>query len=334
MKQIRWGVLSTAKIAREKLIPAIQKSKRGSVVALASRNDEKARGLAAQLHIPRAYASYEALLDDPDIEAVYNPLPNHLHVDWTIRALEKGKHVLCEKPIGLSAADALRLKEAAAGSPGLVVMEAFMYRLHPQWLFVKSQVEAGTIGRLVTIQSFFSYYNADPANIRNQTEAAGGALMDIGCYCVSWSRYLFAQEPQRVIALVDRDPSFGTDRLTSGILQFAGGSASFTCSTQAAPYQRAQVIGTDGRLEVEIPVNAPADQPAKVWMHHRDGSHCTEFPAVDQYTLQADAFAQAITEGSEPAVSLTESVNNMRVIDALFESAASEQWVRLSESPQ
>ena len=276
MKKVRWGILSTAKIAREKVIPAMQAGKLCEVVAIASRNKEQGKSVADQLKIPVVYDSYEKLLDDPQIDAVYIPLPNHLHVEWTIKALQAGKHVLCEKPIGLSSAEAVQLLLTAEQSPELKIMEAFMYRFHPQWQLAKKMATDGTIGELKTIQSFFSYYNADPANIRNQKEMGGGGMMDIGCYCVSLARFIFGEEPLRVSGNVEFDPVLQTDRMASGILDFSTGTATFTCSTQLAPYQRVNILGTKARIEIEIPFNAPTDKPTRIWLHTKDryrGNH-------------------------------------------------------------
>src|ERR1035437_829202 len=235
MKKIRWGVLSTARIGREKVIPALQKSLYGQVDAICSRDLEQAKKTAALLNIQKAYGSYEALLADKDIDAVYIPLPNHLHVEWTIKAMEAGKHVLCEKPIGLSSKDATKLLKATKGFPHLKVMEAFMYRYHPQWIGVKELIADGKIGELRTVQSFFTFYNIEPNNIRNRMEFGGGAMMDIGCYCVNLSRFLFGEEPESIMGLVDRDPVMLTDRMSSGMLNFSKGTATFTCSTQLMP---------------------------------------------------------------------------------------------------
>ena len=234
--KIRWGILSTAKIGTQKVIPAIQQAKNCEVTAIGSRKLDTARKAASELGIEKAYGSYEALLADADIDAVYNPLPNHLHVEWTIKALAAGKHVLCEKPIGLTTSEAVLLKETAANYPHLKVMEAFMYRFHPQWVKVKQLVDEGAIGEVKTVQSFFSYFNADPGNIRNQPDIGGGALMDIGCYCIQFPRFLFGAEPEKVVGLVDRDPAMKTDRITSAMLDFGNGlSSQFTCSTQLQP---------------------------------------------------------------------------------------------------
>jgi len=324
---IKWGILSTAKIGREKVIPGIQKASNCSVVAIASRNIGQAENTAKLLNIGKAYGSYEELLNDKEIDAVYIPLPNNLHVEWTINAMQAGKHVLCEKPIGVSAAEALKLVMEAKKYPQLKVMEAFMYRFHPQWQKVKSLIAEGTIGEIKTVQSFFSYFNVDPKNIRNNIDVAGGALMDIGCYCVSFPRFLFDAEPIRVVSCIDRDPVMKTDRLTSAMLDFGGGKIStFTCSTQLMPYQRVNILGTNGHIEIEIPVNAPKDASSKIWVRTKTGSEEIVIEANDQYTLQAEQFAKAIIENRLVPTDLTDAVNNMKVIEAIFESAESNAW--------
>jgi len=321
MKKIRWGILSTAKIGREKVIPALQKSQYGTVDAICSRDLEQAQKTATQLNIRKAYGSYEELLDDPEIDAVYIPLPNHLHVEWAIKAMKAGKHVLCEKPIGLSSAEADNLLKASLDYPHLKVMEAFMYRYHPQWVYAKALVDEKKIGELKTVQSFFTYYNIDPKNIRNRIEVGGGAMMDIGCYCVSFSRFLFGEEPRSVMGLVERDPVMQTDRMSSGILDFSTGHATFTCSTQLMPHQRVNILGTEGRIEIEIPVNIPPDKKAIITLFTKSGSEEIFFGAVDQYTIQADQFALAIINDTPLPFGLEDAVNNMRVIEAIFESA-------------
>lgn len=321
MDKIRWGILSTAGIGIRKVIPALQRGQFCTVTAIASRDVARAEAAGRELGIATVHPSYEALLADPAIDAVYIPLPNHLHVPWSIKALAAGKHVLCEKPLGLTARDAELLLAASHQHPHLKIMEAFMYRNHPQWEAAQRIVAAGGIGTLRTIQSFFSYWNVDPNNIRNHAEMGGGALMDIGCYCVSFSRFLFAAEPTRMVGWVDRDPTFGTDRITSGMLEFPGGSATFTCSTQLSPYQRVNIFGTEGRIEIEIPVNAPPDRRCRLW--HQRGTAIIEstFDVCDQYTLQGDRFARAILDHTPVLTPLDDAVENLRVIEALFESA-------------
>jgi predicted dehydrogenase len=326
VEKIRWGILSTAKIAREHVIPAIAKSQRGRVVAVASRDLSRAKAFARDLDIPKAHGAYKELLADPEIDAVYNPLPNHLHVAWSIRALAAGKHVLCEKPIGMNVAEAEQLLGAAAAHPKLKIMEAFMYRHHPQWQTARQIVQRGQIGHLRTIQTFFSYFNDDLTNIRNQREIGGGALMDIGCYGVSLSRFLFAAEPERVAAVIERDPKSGCDRLVSATLEFFQGTATFTCGTQLAPYQRVQIVGTKGRIEIEIPFNAPADRPQRIWVQQGGDIDEIEFPTCDQYMLQADNFAAAVQENLSVPSPLSDAVANMRVIERLFASAEKHVW--------
>jgi predicted dehydrogenase len=330
MRNVRWGVLSTANIGVQKVLPAMQRGRYCDIVAIASRDEAKGRAAAERLGIPTVYASYEELLADPEVEAIYNPLPNHLHVPWTIKAIEAGKHVLCEKPIGLSAAEARELVTVAAQHPHVKVMEAFMYRHHPQWQRAREIVSSGGVGELRTIQSFFSYYNDDPDNIRNRADIGGGGLMDIGCYNVSLSRFIFDAEPTRVLGIMEHDPRFGTDRLTSGILDFGYGTATFTCATQLSPYQRAHLHGTRGRVEIEIPVNAPPTAPCRIWHQHDGTIEEITFDVVDQYTLQGDAFAAAILNNTPVPTPLADAVANMRVIDALVESARGDAWVKLA----
>lgn len=331
MEKIRWGVLSTAKIAREKVIRAIQGSQLGLVTAIASRDLSRARTVATELQIEKPYGAYQQLLSDRNVDAVYIPLPNHLHVRWAIRALEMGKHVLCEKPIGMTSAEAEQLAGVAATREKLRVMEAFMYRHHPQWLATRQIVQEGRIGQLRTIHTHFSYHNDDPQNIRNQAEIGGGAIMDIGCYPISVSRFIFDAEPTRVFGLVERDPATQIDRLTSGVLEFFQGTSTFTCGTQLVPYQRVKIFGTAGRIEIEIPFNAPADQPCRIWLQigSKTGGAVEEirFEACDQYALQADAFARSILENTPVPTPLADAVANMRVIERVLASAEKGLWV-------
>ena len=330
MKKVSWGVLSTAKIGWDRVLPAMQKSALCSIDAISSRSPDKAREIAARLGIPRAYGSYEELLADPLIEAVYNPLPNHLHVPWTLKALAAGKHVLCEKPIAVTAAEATTLIEAQRNS-GRLLMEAFMVRTHPQWHAAVEVLRSGRIGELRAVEGHFSYTNLDPVNIRNRTDVAGGGLMDIGCYMILAMRWLFGAEPRRVVSLVERDPAMGTDRLASCLLDFPQGHGSFTCSTQLTPFQRVKAFGTRGRLEIEIPVNAAPDRPARIMIDdgrdlYAGGLEVRTFDLCNQYTLQGDAFSRAIREGGALPMSLEDSIANLRVIDALFRSEKSSAW--------
>lgn len=333
-KKVRWGVLSTAQIAKNHVIPAMKSGTYTEIVAIASRDEERAREAAADLGIPKAYGSYEALLDDPDIDAIYNPLPNHLHAPLTIKALEAGKHVLCEKPIALDAQEARQIEDAQKKS-GLLVGEAFMVRFHPQWRRVREIVRSGRLGEMRAIQTIFSYFLTDPGNIRNQADIGGGGLYDIGCYAINTARFVFDAEPERVIGLLDLDPHMGTDRLSSALAEFPGHrQLAFTCATQLVPCQRVQILGTRGRIEIQIPFNAPAGMEATIVVDDgRDlsgsGREIIKIPAVDQYTLQGDAFSQAVL-GEQPLEwGIADAVSNMRVIDAVFRSAKTEKWERL-----
>ena len=320
---VRWGVVGCADIAVRKVVPALRASTRGEVLAIASRDERRAATTAAGLGIPRAYGSYEALLADPDVEAVYIPLPNHLHREWTIRAAAAGKHVLCEKPLALSAAEAKEMVDACAAA-GVLLMEAFMYRLHPMWRRVREIIDGGGIGDLVTIQAFFSYRNVDPADIRNIAEYGGGALMDIGCYPINVARWMFDGEPDSVVASVRRDPEFGTDVLTSAVLDFAGRQATFTCSTQIEDDQRVHLVGTSGRLVVEIPFNIPPDRPTRILRVAGGDPPVTphveviEVPAADPYGVQGDAFATAIRDGGPAPIPPVDAIGNMTVIERIL----------------
>ncbi|MEN8172465.1 MAG: Gfo/Idh/MocA family oxidoreductase [Chloroflexota bacterium] len=327
MNKIRWGILSTAVIGTEKVIPAMQLGEYCEVAGIASRALAPAQSAARQLGIPKAYGSYDELLADPDIDAVYIPLPNPQHVPWSIKALEAGKHVLCEKPIGMNVAEAEQLLAADKKYPELKVMEAFMYRHHPQWLQARQIVDAGQIGELKTIQSFFSYYNVDPNNIRNMADMGGGGLMDIGCYCISLSRFIFGAEPKRVFGIVEDDPQFEVDRIASGIMDFGVGTSTFTCSTQLVPHQRVNIFGMDGRVEIEIPFNAPPDVPCKIWHHRGNEIEQIKLEVCDQYTIQGDLFSKAILDGAEVPLPLEDAVANMKVIEAIFDSASKGTWV-------
>ncbi|HVB25527.1 MAG TPA: Gfo/Idh/MocA family oxidoreductase [Ktedonobacteraceae bacterium] len=327
MQKVRWGVLSTANIGTGQVIPAMQQGTYCEIAAIASRSPEKAQATAAQLGIPKAYGSYEELLADPEIDAIYNPLPNHLHVPWSIKALQAGKHVLCEKPIALTSAEGQTLVDVARQYPHLKVMEAFMYRFHPQWQRARQLVLAGNIGELRTIQSFFSYYLDDPNNIRNRDDVGGGGMMDIGCYTVSLARFIFGAEPNHVFGTVEYDPQLKVDRLASGILDFGRGTSTFTCSTQLVPYQRVNIFGTTGRVEIEIPFNAPANQPCKIWYQHGDETEEIQVAACNQYTLQGDAFSQAILNNTDVPTPIEDAVANMKVIEAIFQSAKTGTWV-------
>jgi predicted dehydrogenase len=324
MTTLRWGILSTASIATEKVIPGILAADRCEVVAIGSRDEARAR-IAAERHgIPRVHGSYAALLADPDVDAVYIPLPNHLHAEWTLAAARAGKHVLCEKPLALTPAEAERMIEGCARE-GVVLMEAFMYRLHPSWLAVRELVAAGRIGRLVAVDTWFSYYNDDPANIRNIRDYGGGALYDIGCYPVNLSRMLFGSEPERVAATVVRDDGDGVDVLTSAILEFPGGGvATFTSAIRTEDDQRVDVYGTEGRIRIPIPFNIPPHLPTQVHVVAcgeppvAPAMETLAFAPADPYACEAEAFAAAVLDGTPVPTPTADAVANLRVIERLF----------------
>lgn len=309
----------------------MQKGEWSEITAVASRDSYKAKDAARTLGIPRAYGSYEDLLADPAIDAIYNPLPNHLHVPWSIRAAQSEKHVLCEKPLGLNTAEVRRLIEAR-DREGVKIGEAFMVRTHPRWLRTRELIRAGRIGDLRLIQGFFGYFNRDPKNVRNIPEFGGGALLDIGCYPVTLSRFVFGEEPSRVMGLLEHDPEMKTDRLTSAMLEFPSGQCAFTCSTQLAYHQRMMFFGTKGRIEIERPINPPNDQPSRILIDDNPsdptGSGITAevIDTCDQFTIQGDLFSRAILGRGEVPVPLEDSVRNMAVIDAIFRSADSGRW--------
>jgi len=328
---VRWGILSTARIARQRVVPAMLKSPSTRVEAVASRSLDSARNFAAAFDIPKAYGSYQELIDDPDIDAIYNALPNHLHVEATLAAAARGKHVLCEKPIGLDLADALRLRDAP---PGVRIAEAFMIRHHPQWREVQKLVGSGRIGKVRAVQTFFAFLNTDPANIRNRTETGGGALLDIGCYAVASARLIFGAEPLRVIALIDRDATMHTDRTASILADFGDGRQfSAGLSTQAFRFQRVGIVGTEGRIDMETPFSAPTDEKSRILLDlHGPGQpvETITFPPVDQYALQAEAFSRAVRGMGPWHYGLDDALANMAVLDALFRSERSGTW----EKPQ
>lgn len=327
---VRWGVLGVANIAVRQFIPATQQSPMCSVLAIASRDAQKARSAAESLDIPRAYGSYEELIDDPDVEAIYNPLPNHLHVPWTIRAAERGKHVLCEKPIALNASQAETLLQVQLNT-GVQIAEAFMVRTHPQWLAARELVNTGRIGELRLINGHFTYFKRDPDNVRSNPEWGGGALLDIGCYPITMSRWLFGEEPIEVVGQLEFDPDMHVDRVGSALMRFPSGQAAFTFGGQVALHQQMNIFGTRGHLSLQVPFNPPSDQSSRVVLDDgRDlvggGAEVFAFPPVNQFTLQATQFAEAVRGVGRVAVPLSDSINNMRVIDAIFRSAKTKRW--------
>ena len=331
MRKLQWGVLSTANIGIKRIIPAIQGGEHGTIAAIASRDARRAADVATRFSIPRSYGSYQELLADPAIEAVYNPLPNHLHVQWTVKALDAGKHVLCEKPLGLNAAETQAIV-AARDRSGRRVIEAFMVRYHPQWHRVRELIRAGRIGEVRAIHSAFLFTQLDPSNVRNQADTGGGALYDVGCYPLVTARYVYGAEPTRAIALIDRDAKSQIDALTSGLLEFPGGrQLVFSCALQLATFQRVTILGTEGRIEIPVPFTPSKDQPSRIAIDNGkslDGTSAQyeELPAVDQYGLQCDSVVGVFRGEAPQEFPIEDGIANMRVIDALSRSAASGRW--------
>jgi predicted dehydrogenase len=333
--KVKWGVLGVASIAVRKVIPGMQAGEWSEIAAIASRDLAKGRAAAQKLGIAKAYGSYQELLADTDIEAVYIPLPNHLHVPWSIKAAEAGKHVLCEKPLSLSVAEAKTLLPVR-DRMGVKIGEAFMVKTHPQWLRTRELIRSGKIGELKAIMGAFSYFNRDATNVRNVVEWGGGGMMDIGCYPIVTSRFIWGEEPTRVSGLIERDPEFKTDRLASAILDFPSGQTTFVCSTQMVPDQRMQFLGTKGRIEIEIPFNAPPDRETRIFIDDGkdvfgNGITIETLPICDQYTIQGDAFSRAIREGGEVPSPLEDAIKNMALIEAVFRSAQSGRWEEVTD---
>lgn len=329
-QKLRWGVISTANIAREKMIPALQASDHNEVYAVASRSQEQADAFAKQANIPHAYSNYEQLLNDPNIDVIYNPLPNHLHVPWTIKAMEAGKHVLCEKPIGLDVSEVEKLITATQQYPELKVMEAFMYRFHPQWALAKQLIADGEIGKITTIDAVFTYHNVDVNNVRNQPGIGGGGLMDVGCYCISAARYLLNKEPVQVTAKLTVDDNFGVDIHANGLLDFGDVQASIYCSMQSEPAQRVYIMGEKGSLTIEFPFYQPDNCDARLVIKHDRTPEVHQVAGCDHYQKQADALASAINNNAETPTPLTDALANMKVIDAMFKSHQDNSWVSIS----
>ena len=331
-RKVKWGIISTAKIGLKQVIPAMQQSENVEVVGIASRNLDAAKNAAEELAIPKVFGSYEELLADPEIDAIYNPLPNHMHYEWTVKAIEKGKHVLCEKPLTLRASEIKELM-ALRDKHKVKVGEAFMVHTHPQWESTVERIRSGELGKLVTVQGFFSYFKTDPANIRNIFEYGGGAMWDIGCYPIHTSRFAFGEEPTRVLSLIDRDPKLKIDRLGSVILDFPSGQCSFTVGTQVVAYQRMTFFGEDKKLEIAIPFNAPNDRPCVITINDGDlfesNKEVIKFDTCDQYTVQGTRFSDAIINDTEVPVPLENAYHNAAIIEAIFRSEQEKGWVDL-----
>ena len=325
MQKLRWGILSTAKIAREWLIPALQESSNNEVVAIASRDSERAKKTAEEHNIPKFFGSYDELLQSDDIDAIYNPLPNHLHVPLTQRAIEAGKHVLCEKPLGLDQLEVEKLIQFSEQNPKCVVMEAFMYRFHPQWKKVLELIDEGVLGEVLCVDAAFTFFNRDNNNVRNQTGIGGGGVMDIGCYCISAARTLFGREPKRVSALLDIDPEFGIDRHASAVLDFSPGMSTFYCSMQSASTQHVKVMGSKASLVIENPFYHRG-VPSRLIVREGNSDREILVGSFNHYVEQVNAFADAVNSGKTAPTPLSDALANMKVIDAVFKSAETKDW--------
>jgi predicted dehydrogenase len=328
MKPVVWGVLSVSVHYALRIHTYLSKSPLVQLRGIASRDKKRAETAARELGMPRAYGSYEELLADKEIEAVYIPLPNHLHAEWVKKAADAGKHVLCEKPFAMNAREAEQAF-AHAKSKGVLVMEAFMYRFHPQWKRAREIVKAGEIGSVHAVSTVFTYMLKDPTNIRNILAAGGGGIPDIGCYAVSSARFLIGREPTRVISLVHRDPDLGTDILSSGILDFGTTRSVFTVGTQSHPAQRVDVLGSGGELSVLLPFNAYPDAPLQVSVSTGIGTRQVYTPATDQYVEMFEAFSRAVREGGAVPTPPEDAIANMKVLDALFKSEKSGAWEKV-----
>jgi predicted dehydrogenase len=328
MKPVVWGVLSVSGHYKLRVHTPIQKTSLLEMRAIASRSGQKAADAARSLGIPKSYDSYEELLADPEIEAVYIPLPNHLHAQWVKKAADAGKHILCEKPFAMDAGEAA---DAAwyAESKGVLLMEACMYRFHPLWQRAREIVRTGEIGAVHAIQAIFTYSNKDPANIRNIPEAGGGGIPDIGYYAVSSARFLLDREPDRTVSLVHRDPVLETDILSSAILDFGSARALFTVATQTFPAQRVEVFGASGSISLPQCFNIFPDVPSQILISTSLGTRTVSHPAVDQYALLFEGFSKAVREGGPVPIPLRDAVENMKVLDAIFRSEKTGGWEKI-----
>lgn len=329
MTPVRWGILGVSVHYRLRVHNPLQTAEGVQLTGIASRSLDRAREAAERFGIPKFYGSYEELLEDPEIEAVYIPLPNTMHTEWVRKAADHGKHILCEKPFSMSAEETERTI-AYAREKGVKVMEAFMYKLHPQWRHAKALVGAGEIGEVQAVHVFFGYNNPDPTNIRNQLEMGGGAVPDIGCYAVSSSRLMMGKEPKRVVSLITRDPELGTDVLSSAILDFGGGArANITVGTQVFLQQHVQVFGSAGYLSIEVPFNTFPDVPGRVTVINGIGKRVVETEVNDMYRIEFEEFSRAVRKGTPVPVDPADAVANQKVLDALYASEEKGGWVEV-----
>ena len=330
---INWGILSTAKIGWEHVIPAIKKSKNSRVIALASRNLSSAKALTKKFKIPKSYGSYKELYEDKDVDVIYNPLPNHLHIKSSIEACKNKKNLLLEKPLSLKSKDIDPLIKIASQNK-VIVKEAFMVRHHPQWRWVKEYIKSGKIGSISSISTVFSYNNKNPKNIRNIKNFGGGAIYDIGCYPTVISRFLLDKEPKRVIATSKNDKKFKTDILSSALLDFGNIFSTFTVATQSTYSQQVVILGTKKTVVIENPFNAIANKPTTVVIYNGKSIYRREntikaFPATDQYEHQVTKFSNELIYKTKIDYGLLDAKKNMKVLDAIFMSIKKKKWIKI-----
>lgn len=328
MKKLNIGILGISNHFIKRIILPLSNSRNCIPYAIASREPAKARETASEFHISVAHKNYQSLLDDANIDAVYIPLPNHLHAEWVVKALHAGKPVLCEKPLAMDLQQTEMLTEVSEKT-GVPLMEAFMYRFHPSWIHTRNMIRTNQLGKINYIHTAFSYNNPSPVNIRNIAAYGGGALMDIGCYAISAPRFLLGQEPVRVVSHTTLHPEFGTDMHTSGLLDFGETRASFHVSTLSEPFQKVDIIGTAGSVTIPVPFNTYVDTPSSIVVNSGMGMREIVFPVCDPYQLMFEAFADALLSGTPVPLPLSDAVNNMRVIDAVRESIQTNAFISL-----
>ncbi|SES17960.1 Predicted dehydrogenase [Gracilibacillus ureilyticus] len=330
---VKWGIISTANIAQRAVIPGIKESETGEVYAIASRNVDNAKETAEKLAIPVAYGSYEELLADPDIEAVYIPLPNHLHKEWSIKAMEAGKHVLCEKPIALNAKEAEEMIDASKKA-GVILAEAFMYRYHPRYRMIEEKIQSGAIGEIRGIHGVFTFNSAGAKeNVRFKKEWGGGSLYDVGVYPISAARMILKQEPEAATVHALFSEQHGdVDMMASGLLEFENGVAlTFDCGMWADFRNRLEILGTEGKIEVPSAFVVNQNEQDHFYVHTSEGTEEVEVPYVNQYALQADVIGQSIRSGEELPFPSDDAIQNMKVLDACLASAEQRKRVEIKK---
>jgi xylose dehydrogenase (NAD/NADP) len=319
LKSVRWGILGTANVVR-RIAPAIQTSESGILIAVASRQLERAKAVAAQYGAPFAFDSYGTLLESEGIDAVYIPLPNALHHEWTLRAASAGKHVLCEKPLGLTSRQCQEM-QSASETHRVLLMEALSYRFHPQIARCKELIASGILGKLRGVRSGFSFPVPNSSDIRFQPALGGGVLLDAGCYCVDVSRTISGSEPYEAFAFANFGPATSVDEALVGVLRFPDGVvASFDCSFRSQYRQFVEIIGTEGSIELARPFS-PRIEPTAVLVRHGDAVESFDFEGADQYVLMIESFNRAVLGRSALQIHCQDSVRNLRAIDALYDSA-------------